>query len=229
MSEEALKSAIVDAPALVLDDPDVMRALLDAAGGGGRNVVDLRSALVSRLETRLAEAETARRSVIAAAYEALAGAAQVHRAVLILIEAEGLGALMQALLVDCREILAVDAAALCIETAPEAIPDLPPEARAHVVAAPDGAIAAYLSLDDAPERDGVTLRACPAEADLLFGSAPVRSEALIQLDLGRAGRAMLALGAEEADRFGPEHGVDLVLFFKDATERLMRRALAERA
>jgi hypothetical protein len=43
-------AAILADPALVLDDCEVMAALIAPATAAGRNVVDLRGALVSRLE-----------------------------------------------------------------------------------------------------------------------------------------------------------------------------------
>lgn len=229
-ADAPLKARIVEEPSLVLDDPTVMQALLDAADGGARNVVDLRGALVSRLESRLEKAEKAHRSVIAAAYEALAGAAQVHRAVLLMMEQRALPDLLKAMLVDAPETLAVDSARLCMEVEDDAVPLLPPAVARRVVALPTGAIPAYVALGDTPDREGVWLRRTPSEAELVYGgeAAGLRSEALIRLDLGRSGPAMLAFAAEDPTRFSPEHGVDLVLFLQGAAERLLRRALDTR-
>lgn len=66
-----IRAEILADPDLVLEDREVMQALIEAEGkpGGGRKVVDLRGALVTRLEARLDRLETTHRSVIAAAYE----------------------------------------------------------------------------------------------------------------------------------------------------------------
>ena len=74
-------------PALILEDHELMRALLQAdRSAPGRNVVDLRGVLVERLEERLDRLEDTHREVLAAAYENVAGTNQVHRACLALLE-----------------------------------------------------------------------------------------------------------------------------------------------
>lgn len=222
----ALKQAVLRDPALVLDDRDLMAALIEAAGGEARNVVDLRGALVRRLEDRLERLEHAHRSVIAAAYETLSGAGQVHRAALALLAAADGAAFLRALLIETPDILTVEAARLALEPgpAPDGAATLPAEL---LVALPEGGVEAYLALDEAPGRDGVWLRRAPAEAELLFGDAAegIGSEALIAFDLnGRAG--LLAFGAAEPRRFSSEHGVDLVRFFGDVVALTLLRRLS---
>lgn len=222
----ALRARILAEPALVLDDGAVMAALIEAAGGHARNVVDLRGALVRRLETRLQKLEAAHRSVIAAAYENLAGAAQVHRVALSLLEAEGPAAFARALLVEAPEVLAVDDARLALEPG-AALEGLDPGLAARVLALPEGGVDAYIALSDGPGRDGVWLRAAPPEAEAIHGeeAARIGSEALVPLDLGAA-RGLLVYGAEDPARFAPEHGVDLVAFLGGVVERSLRRWLA---
>ena len=65
MTEEALirlKDQILADPAVILDDDQLMRALLaaDRRAVAGRNVVDLRGVLVERLEERLGRPEAIR-------------------------------------------------------------------------------------------------------------------------------------------------------------------------
>lgn len=224
----ALKARIAADPALILDDRDLMAALLAAGSPAGRNVVDLRGALVGRLESRLDQLSRTHRSVIAAAYENLAGVAQVHRATLALLDAEGTEALLEALLDETPAIIAVDAARLVLETDDDAPARALPAAMAdRVVNLPEGGIAAYAALGEAPEREGVWLRPTPPEAELLYGEEAARlgSEALIALDLGAGRRGLLAFAAEDARRFSPEHGVDLVAFLGGVVSRVLRGAL----
>jgi uncharacterized protein YigA (DUF484 family) len=219
----ALRAAVLRDPALVLDDRALMAALIEAAGGESRNVVDLRGALVRRLEERLARLEKAHRSVIAAAYENLAGAGQVHRASLALLEAHDPEAYLRALLGEATEILALDAARLALEEGADIEAGVFADG---VVALPEGGVSAYLDLDDTPGRDGVWLRAAPPEADVVFGddAGRIGSEALILLDMdGR--RGLLAFGAEDARRFSPEHGTDLVAFLGGVVARTLPRWL----
>ncbi len=222
---EALRAQVLRDPALVLDDRAIMAALIEAAGGEARNVVDLRGALVRRLETRLDRLEQAHRTVIAAAYENLAGAGQVHRVALRLLEQDSASGFAHALLVEAAEVLAVDAARLALEgcATPAGLDDA---LAARIVALPEGGIDAYLALGDAPGRDDVWLRPTPPEAELIFGDDAARlgSEALIALDLGGA-RGLLAFGAEDPDRFAPDHGTDLVAFLGGVAGRVGRRWL----
>ena len=82
---------------------DVMRALItanDRAMGG--NIVDLRGVAMERLEARLQRLEETHRSVIAAAYENLAGMAQVHRAILAFLEPITFEGFLASYLLSCR-------------------------------------------------------------------------------------------------------------------------------
>lgn len=211
-----VKPAILRDPSLILDDRELMEALIAASGEGGRNVVDLRGALVSRLETRLGLLEEAHRTVLAAAYENLAGAAQLHRAVLLLLDRDERAPFLEALLAETPEMLAVDAARLCVETEDDA----PLGGADRVLAMPPGGLDAYVALGEVLGRPRVWLRPTPAEAELVWGedAARLRSEALIALDAGGV-RAMLAFGAEDPLRFGPDQGGDLLTFFGGVVER----------
>ncbi len=87
MIEPNLRNIILARPERLLEDRDVMNALVAANERAmGANVVDLRGIAMQRLETRLDRLEDTHRSVIAAAYENLAGTNQVHRAILQLLE-----------------------------------------------------------------------------------------------------------------------------------------------
>ena len=86
MNDE-LREKIIAQPEVILEDQDLMRALIAAnerAMGG--NIVDLRGIAMERLEARLDRLEDTHRSVIAAAYENLAGTNQIHRAILRMLD-----------------------------------------------------------------------------------------------------------------------------------------------
>ena len=80
MIEPDLRDRILAEPETILEDRDLMNALVAANERAmGANIVDLRGIAMQRLETRLDRLEDTHRSVIAAAYENLAGTNQVHR------------------------------------------------------------------------------------------------------------------------------------------------------
>ena len=77
--DRELREKILARPDVILDDQDVMQALISANGDAlGGNIVDLRGVAMERLETRLDRLEELHRSVIAASYESLSGINQVQ-------------------------------------------------------------------------------------------------------------------------------------------------------
>ena len=229
----ALRDQILSDPGLILEDGELMRALLSADRRAvGRNVVDLRGVLVERLEERLDRLEETHREVLAAAYENVAGMNQVHRACLALLEPDDFAGFLAALTERVGPILGVEAIRLGLE-APAAEPgaSLGPEGplRALVIALPAGGAADYITQGRGLGARKVTLRRLAAASPELYGpEAPaIRSEALLRLDLGPGNLAgLLAFGASDAHRFHPEQGTDLLTFFAGVFERCLRRWLA---
>lgn len=228
-----LREEILADPAVVLEDRVVMQALIDAnATPSGRKVVDLRGALVTRLEARLDKLEVTHRSVIAAAYENLAGATQIQKAVLLLLDQTRFVDFLRALTLETPDMVAVDCARLCIETdeaQPGPASGLDAELGEMLVILPPGGVAAYFALGELSKADRkISLRPVEPEAEAVFGpaAAAVQSEALVRLDLGDGRRGLLVFGAEDARRFSPDHGVDLLAFFGGVVERALRRWLS---
>lgn len=225
-----LKASILADPDVVLEDRDVMQALIDAnQEPGGRKVVDLRGALVSRLEQRLDKLENTHRSVIAAAYENLAGTSQLHKAVLMLLEQTLFVDFLRVLALETPELVAVDCARVCIETdeaEPGPMPGLDSDLSESVIIVPLGGADAYFALSGGNTRN-ICLRPAVAEADAIFGEAAkwVQSEALVRLDLGNGRQGLLVFGAEDPHRFRADHGTDLLAFFGGVVERSLRRWL----
>ena len=115
--ESALREAIISSPNVILDDKDVMRALISANERAmGDNVVDLRGLAMERLEERLDHIQDTHRSVIAAAYENLAGANQINRAILQMLEPMEFAQFLRDLNGKVADILRVDAVKLVLES-----------------------------------------------------------------------------------------------------------------
>lgn len=236
MSEQApanedWRNIVLSDPDVILEDRDLMRALIaanDRQNGG--KVVDMRGMAMERLENRLDRLEDTHRSVIAAAYENLAGTNQVHRAILRLLDHDDFQSFVGSLNGEVMDILRVDRVRLVLEST---------EARDADIAAPapvsdvltivrPGFVETYLSGGrDVPTRQ-VTLRPITAGFERVFGQDAgwIRSEALLKLDLG-AGRlpGLLAMGAEDPLQFRTNQGTDLLAFFTGVFERAMRQHL----
>lgn len=228
--EDTLREKIISQPDVILDDQDVMRALIEANEKSmGGNIVDLRGIAMERLEARLDRLEDTHRSVIAAAYENLAGTNQVHRAILRMLDPIEFESFLRDLAGEVAEILRVDAVRLVLESEQDA--DNPAIKRLGEVlgVAEPGFIKRYVTGGrDVPTRQ-VTLRQVHEGSHDIYGDRAgyVRSEACLALDLG-AGKlpGMLVLGAEDPHQFTPQQGTDLLGFFAGVFERAMRRWLA---
>lgn len=227
-----LRAEILKDPSVILDDKELMRALMGEPGRGDGKVVDLRSVFVARLEARLDRLEDTHKSVIAAAYENLAGTNQVHRAVLALLAATDFEAFLHILRHDVANILGVDVIRLCLESdTAEGGDPIGPEGplKASVVAVPPQGIAAYITDGRATAPRPVTLRPASEAKESIFGddAEDIRAEALLKLNLGTDHLpGMLAFGSHDERRFSADQGTDLLTFFAQALERILRRWVA---
>jgi uncharacterized protein YigA (DUF484 family) len=227
---DQLRAQILSDPALILDDKDVMRALVSASEREmGTNIVDLRGLAMERLEARLDRLEETHRAVIAAAYENLSGTNQVHRAILRMLDPTQFEDFLRTLGTDVAEILRVDMIKLVLES-PEAGPDPALERISDVlVVVEPGFTEDYISLGNAPTSRQVILRQTLPATTRLYGqrAADMRSEACLRLDLGaqRMG-GMLVMASDNPHTFKPGQGTDLLSFFAGIFERSMRSWLA---
>lgn len=224
-----LRQKIIADPDVILEDQDVMRALIAANDGSlGDNIVDLRGIAMARLEGRLDRLEDTHRSVIAAAYENLAGTNQVHRAILRMMDPTEFTTFVKDLSGEVAEILRVDTIRLVLESAqdkPSANVDLLGDA---LVTVEPGFVENYMASGRNVPARRVVLRQVHPDTPKVYGSSAdwIRSEAALRLDFG-PGRlpGMLALGTEDPHHFKPTQGTDLLEFFAGVFERAMRRWL----
>ena len=227
--DDTLREAIILQPNVILDDKDLMQALIAAneqAMGG--NIVDLRGVAMDRLESRLDRLENTHRSVIAAAYENLAGTNQVHRAILRMLDPMEFEAFLRDLNGAVSEILRVDATKLVLETVQSDTQNtVKPLGEVLSVVEP-GFIDDYLLNGRGGQVRKVTLRKVQNLSEMIYGENAewIRSEACLKLDFGN-GRlpGLLVMGAEDPHMFRPQQGTDLLAFFSGVFERAMRRWL----
>jgi uncharacterized protein YigA (DUF484 family) len=226
MIEQDLRDRILAAPETILEDRDLMQALVAANDRAmGDNVIDLRGLAMQRLEGRLDKLEDTHRAVIAAAYENLAGTNQVHRAVLQILDAPDAEGLLAALAGDVARTLRVHCLRLLLEAkaGPESTPPGPDDRL--ILVAPGTIDAMIAGSRGTPDRV-VTLRRTLAASPVVFGgdAALIRSEALLRLDLGSGHPpGLLVLGSEDPNMFKPGQGTDLLTFLGAVVERVIRR------
>jgi uncharacterized protein YigA (DUF484 family) len=228
--DDDLRAKIIAEPSAILDDRDVMHALIAAnekAMGG--NIVDLRGIAMERLEARLDRLEDTHRSVIAAAYENLAGTNQVHRAILRMLDPLDFETFLRDLDGEVAEILGVDHMHLVLETV-QSDGDPAVQKLGNVLRVVEPGFCAGFADGGrgAPPRQ-VTLRQLQGGEARVYGDEAsfVRSEACLRLNFGE-GRlpGLLVMGSEDPHQFTPQHGTDLLGFFAGVFERTMRRWLS---
>lgn len=225
-----IRERLLAEPEVILEDRDLMRALIGANERAmGSNIVDLRGIAMERLEARLDRLEDTHRSVIAAAYENLAGTNQIHRAVLALLEPITFESFLRSLGTEVAEVLRVDCLRLVLESAHSG--DEPSLRRIGDVlhVAEPGFVDHYMLGGRGTPSRTVVLRQVQDREASIYGEAAswIRSEALLRVDLGQ-GRlpGLLVMGAEDPHQFRPNQGTDLLAFFAQVFERAMRRWLA---
>lgn len=228
--EGVMREAILATPDAVLDDQDVMYALIAANEKSmGANIVDLRSIAMERLEARLNRLEDTHRSVIAAAYENLAGTNQVHRAILRMLDPTEFEIFLRELGGEVSKILRVDAITLILESAQNDSDPAVQRLNGVLTMAEPGFISDYLGQGLEDNHRQVTLRQIQHASTRVYGkaTAAIRSEACLLLDLGE-GRlpGLLVMGAKSPQHFTPQQGTDLLAFFTGVFERSMRHWLS---
>jgi uncharacterized protein YigA (DUF484 family) len=213
-----VREKIISNPEALLEDKDIMSALVAANESTmGGNIVDLRGIAMERLEARLDRLEDTHRSVIAAAYENLAGTNQIHRAVLRMMDATEFEAFLHDLSGDVADTLRVDVMRLVLESE-DATPNAAVKKVGEVLqVVPVGEVDDYITQGRNMSVRQVTLRQV----------SYIRSEACLKLDFGpNRLPGMLVMGSEDPHQFTPQQGTDLLTFFGGVFERAMRRWLA---
>ena len=227
---EDWRERVLQDPDIILDDRDVMRALITANDRQmGGNIVDMRGIAMERLESRLDRLEETHRSVIAAAYENLAGMNLIHRAVLRMLDPGDFESFMKDLGGEVAEMLQVDCVRLVLESELDEGPTMARRLGDVLVVGEPGFVTKYVGNAREMSPRPVSLRQVHEKDRKVYGETGfwIRSEACLRLDLGK-GRlpGMLGLGAEDPHQFKPGQGTDLLSFFGGVFERAMRRWLA---
>ena len=228
--DRKLREHVLERPDFILDDADMMKALVAANDKSmGGNIIDLRGIAMERLEARLDRLEDTHRSVIAAAYENLAGTNQIHRAIIAMLDPVDFEAFLKELGGEVADILGIDSMHLVLETVQkESDPAVSRLGDVLRVVEP-GFIASYMDGGRSGPARQVILRQIEAGPETLYGEKAeyTYSEACLRLDFG-PGRlpGMLLMGSEDPHQFTPQQGTDLLAFFAGVFERTMRRWLS---
>ncbi len=215
------RKRILQDPEALLNDREVMRALISASSNNApKNVIDLKSAVLKRLEGHVDKIEGQNSNIISAAYKNISTTTKVHSAILEALEPKTFTEFLNFLKTDWANSLGIDVARLCLE-APSISKDDIPQTKNRIWTKCNFSsrrwnrpLYNFLGQDNDPR--SVTLRQIRKGASNIYSNiAPeLRSEALMKLDLGQGNSpGLLLLGSINPDQFLPNMGTDLFVFY----------------
>ena len=230
-----IRQKILDNPGSVLNDREVMRALIQAGDEAiNPNVIDLRSVAIKKLEQRLDNLEGHNNSIISAAYDNIATTDLFHRAILALLTPNSFSEFLDYLRGDWAESLRCTVARLCLEAPRVDLDDMPVLQREFgpgVVFLQKDEVDFYITLGREEETPRpITLRQVNRGVSKIHGeyADDIRSEALLKIDLGNGSRpGLIVLSSDKPEQFEPNHATDLLVFYGSVFERVIQRWLTE--
>ena len=230
-----LKQRIIDDPSSVLNDREIMRALITAGDDVvDPNVIDLRSVAIRKLEERLDDLEGHKSSILSAAYDNVAATNLFHRAILSILEPNSFAEFLEFMRGEWADTLRCTIARLCVEAPRVPLDDMPVLQREFgpgVVFLQKDEVDFYITLgrEGEPARH-ITLRQINRGVSKIHGniSDDIRSEALLKIDLGEGNRpGLIVLASDNPEQFMPTHATDLLIFYGSVFERVVQRWLSE--
>jgi uncharacterized protein YigA (DUF484 family) len=220
LSDAQVRAYLKRHPTFFQDNADLL-AVLAPPGRDRGNVVDLQRAMVERLQREVSRLGSYQSELLTLNQANQATQAQVHAAVLALVEAQSFAHLIDTVTGTLPGLLDIDVATICVERGGSSPKQVKTEG---VFVIPSGRVNALLG----PERE-ILLRPESAGPEggepALFGAkaAEVRSDALVRLKPSSAAPAgLLALGSREPEKFHPGQGTELLGFLARVLDRCIR-------
>lgn len=222
----ALRKRILSDPKLVLDDPEIMEALATAqTSDQGKNIIDMRSVAMQRMEERLDALEETHQTVIAAAYDGVSVTRQVHRAILTMIAPLEFKDFLNGMNKEVADCLRAKAIRLVLETkSDDKLGPLSESCDAIALVGP-GYTTAYRGAGRKSRPTSAMLRSVPGGTIEVYGNiaSEIRSEAILAIDLGEDRLpGMLVIGSENGDQYRAGDATDLLEVFGAVFERVLR-------
>lgn len=216
LSPEDVIAWLRDNPNFLQRYPEACDLLSPPRQHKGKGIVDFQQYMVERLrqdrETIIEEA----REIVETTRANMSNQARIHRAVLMLLEAQSFEDFINTIVMDFATLLDIDIISLIVEAQGESVPHIN-LAGVHAVSA--GTI--NLLMRDAQ----VVLEANTKGLEDIYGGGAglVRSQALLRLNIAPAGpSAMLAFGSRDPQLFQPGQGTELTMFLGHVVERCFR-------
>jgi len=202
----AVKGFLKQNPDFLIDNPDLFSVLTPPNRSEGDEVVDFQNMMIEKIKSNLEDLQNSQGNLIDTSRNNLTTQAQVHEAVLCLLETESLDHIGHIVTQDWADMLHIDVIRICFE---DDHPIAPPSLK-EVALLPEGCVDEYLGRDDI-----VQLRGDVDVSEDIFGPAKslVKAEALIKIPKTKYNPpGILAFGSRDADMFYPGQGTELLRF-----------------
>ena len=208
-------------PKFLQRNPDAFDSLVTPKEKKGKGVADFQYYMVERLKADRDDVIEATREIVENSRANMNNLARIHRAVLMLLEANSFDDFIRTITMDFVSLLNVDIISFVVENDTTHIPQVD---LTGVRIVPPGTI------DALTEGNLLVLEAGIKGTDQIYGGGAglVRSQALLRLTIGPdIPPALIAFGSRDPHLFHEGQGTDLVSFLGQAIERCFRTWLAQ--
>ena len=222
---EDIKAKILKNPNIILEDEEIFTAVLEAANKNNpqSRVVDIRGALIDRLNSKLVAAHARELKTIDAAKDYVAGIESVHATILDILDAKTFVAFLDELKQSVAKHFAVDSALVVLEREDTKEVTSP---HSTMLVVPKGMGQEFFGTALHEDHPHIAMRI--ATESINDSSEPLGSEAVVKLNLGDGHvKAFLVLSSHDLDRFSPDKATDLLDFFAKVLERVLTKWLSE--
>jgi len=208
-------------PDFLINNPDLFNILTPPDRSEGNRIVDFQNVMIEKIKKNLEELQHNQGHLIDTSRNNLTTQAQVHEAVLCLLETEALNHIGHIVTQDWADMLHIDVIRICFEVEHSISP--PP--LKEVTLLQKGRVNEYLDQEDI-----ILLHGEANVYEDIFGPAKplVKTEALIKIPKTKYNPpGILAFGSRDVDMFYPGQGTELLRFLGKSFHKCMIQWLKE--
>lgn len=216
LSEDDIIAWLRANPRFLRDNPNVCDLLLPPAEKKGKGIADFQAYMIQRLKDDRDGIIEEARELVENSRHNMNNLSRIHRAILMLLEAQSFEDFVRTITLDFASLLDVDIVSLIIETEDKVIPHVD---LAGVRLVTPGTVTLLL------HNQVVSLEAATTGLEQLYGGGAtlVKSQALMRLQIGPAvPPALLAFGSRDPNMFYAGQGTEMISFLGQVVERSFR-------
>ncbi len=216
LSERDVINWLRDHPDFLKKHPELLDHMTAPKENFGKGVADFQHYMVQRLKADRDEVLESAREIVENSRANMNSQTRIHRAILMMLEANTFEAFIGTITLDFPSLLDVDIVSLIVETDGDVVPQIHMQG---VRAVPPGTI--HLLMKDKP----IILEADIQGVDEIYGGGAslVKSQTLMKLHIGdESPAAMIAFGSRDPKAFESTQGTELIAFLGCVTERLFQ-------